>query len=258
MKKNITLPIIVILVFLGIIFIFHVNNKDKENTSVPAITANISKEALSKIFSAETIIPQKEPYHYKINSLDYFAKVIRNNNEDLLVIVKNGTQYSSEYAIYSNIKEPRELIKAESTPIFNADEAFNKNFFQKDITGDGISEIFILFQSTSYGLNGYTVLRHTNNKLETITIGGDPLINFDEIEQKNGQVSMTSHSNGFKGKDFYELNGNNLVYKRSIGFFSVPTVYSEEYEVRVSDAAGKRVVDRKKGSIYTDNFAPYE
>lgn len=258
MKKNIFLPILVILVFLGITFIFHVDNKNKENTGVPIITPNIPEEALSKVFPAGTIISQEEPYHYKINSLDYFAKIIRNNNEDLLVIVKNETQYSSKYTIYNNIEEPHELIRAESTPISNADEAFNKNFFQKDITGDGIGEIFILFQSTGYGLNGYTVLHHTNNKLETITIGGDPLINFDEIEQKNGQVSLASHSNGFKGKDFYELNGNNLIYKRSIGFFSVPTVYSDEYEVRIGDVFGEKVVDRKKGNIFTDSFAPYE
>ena len=251
MKKNLKSLIFVTgVVILGLI-LFNKSLNTKPTESI--------QKALSVIFSESKITPQEDLHHYKINSKDYFIKSIKSNYQDILVVAENKTKYSSTYSFYSDLENPRKLIEVESLPLSDASTTFNKNFFLKDITGDGIEEIFVVFESTGYGLSGYTVLRHIDNSLETMTIDNDTLVHFDEIEYKNSEVSMISHGSGFRGKAFYEINENNLIYKQSIGFFAVPNVYSDEYEVRKSGNGGVfKVVDRKKGNIWTDSFEPYE
>ncbi len=240
--KFFLLSVFITTLFAGLAFFLLIKNNDPV------------KVALSKIHANQQV--QKEATHYRVNSTDVFAKEISSN---LLVTVENYKEGGSLYSFYSNLNNPVKLITVESfLAPKTQQEAFEALFFEKDITGDGVKECFIKLQTTGNSLSGYAALRLVKNSLVRIRGESSSIIEFDEINYENGKITTLVHDVDFRGKAFYRLEGDKLILIKTIGFFLVPNIEGI-YEVRERTAGNDyKVIERKKGNIWTDDFDQYE
>ncbi len=243
------------IVLVGVILFL---NTLKENN-------NTSQNFLDRIFPGSKVKIQKNPYHYKIDLKDYFIKKISIGTQDFLIIFGNETSYSSIYSIYTNSGNPVKLVQIESIPASSAKEALEDNFFEKDITGDGVEELFLKIFTTGKGQNAYNILRLVNNKLETMTTkewsteNKTDIILFDAIEYRNGSVVIIEHDLDVRSMLRYEVDGNLLVPSSSITFKLTDLIKGDKYEViKTTKDQGRQVIDQKIGNIWTDSFTPYE
>ncbi|MEK7138015.1 MAG: hypothetical protein AAB787_00760 [Patescibacteria group bacterium] len=249
MKKNSIklLFTVIVVVFVGFV-LFYKNIGTETNTTLI--------EALSRIFPGSKVIPQGSSHHFKVNSKDYFAKIFKNNNRDIVVTVENNN-HSSVYSFYGGLVNPEKLIDVNSIPV-SSEGDFDKGFFQKDITGDGIDEIFVTFESTSKSLNGYTILHWAGDKLVNL-LGDNAILHFDEISYKDGLVAITEHDLDVRSLLIYQLDGSSLIPVRAITFKLTDRTKGDEYEViKTIKDGSSQIIDRKKGNIWTDSFDPYE
>lgn len=222
---------------------------------------------LAKIYKDERIEPQQDQFSYLIDGTYLWAKEISVGNTSLFLVVEKQQQeydgrtfYSGTYRFYSSGAEPKLLKEVDLLmPPDNSSKVFDGYLSAKDITGDGIEEIFIKREISSSNLIRYEGLRAENGQLSNITIEGNKDLVFDEINYEGGYVYTTWHGGYEIGKIRYEWQGNNLVPVKSVGFFITPPSYnSENCEIRVSERGGmEKVVGVENCDKIQGNFDPY-
>lgn len=256
MKSNKKVFITVIIIFLfilgGIFVVF--SNKNKLDIG----NASVSTQ-LKKIYGNKLIIITNDSDHYKINSQDFYGKGITVGDLLLLIVVENYQGQGGIYRYYTYDDKPKLLAEVDSfIKLDNSNQAFNENLFLKDITNDGVPEIFTKVQSGGQVVS-YRILRLENGNLESIQLENqqDGKVDFDEVNYMNGYVYMAWHANDARGKTKYSLNTNNLVPVKNVGIFTVSN--SEDIcEVRVNKLYDEfTVIDKNKCDVVLNKLDEY-
>lgn len=191
-------------------------------------------ELLAEIYSSPNIEDRGD--HYLIDSKkEVYPKTILVGDSKLFVVAEKQ-EYGGRYRFYTTDTHPKLLKEAEIFGSFtDNEEIFTKNFFEKDITGDGVEELFIKMQVSGNNLASYEVFQWENRVLANLKLAREKssLVSFDEINNENGHITMTWHAVDAVGKTWYELNGTELTAGYNVGFFNV-SLGSNRCEVRVN------------------------
>lgn len=167
------------------------------------------------------------------DSNDLYSKEIQIGNTTLNLVVRtiifhsedNGNWLSGEYQFYSIGKKPVLLAKVSSLipPEYNKKTDVDPFFFTKDITNDGVPEIFVLVEQNASNLREYEILRLDNGQLVNIKLENqkDNWVDFDDVDYKDGYISLDWHgpTSDYKvGRNYFKLEGNVLTFIRGVVF----------------------------------------
>jgi hypothetical protein len=213
---------------------------------------------LGEVFKTSSINIGKEMGQYLINGKEYYAKEIFIGETRFFLIVENYQSEAGIYRFYSS-SSTRELLKEIESliPIRDSNQVFEKNLFLRDITNDGIEEIFIKKEVSSNNTSSYEILKwddtnsFSNIKLEKQE---DFRVDFDEIFYKDGHIYITWHGSYEKGRVQYKLDKNNLVEIKSTGIYQL--LNSENScEIREKEAGyEEQIIDTKPCDLVWENF----
>ncbi len=136
------------------------------------------------------------------------------------------TYLTNTYQFYSTGEESKLITELESQLFHSRDDTYKPDeapyFSLKDITGDGVPEIFILWERNASNLSVYRILTLLDGSLMDMVIsGGREEIDFDDISYQDGLVYASWHgSDGSTGTTTYRVSGRSLR----------PVIASEELE----------------------------
>lgn len=174
--------------------------------------------------------------HYRVGTDDIYVARISVGG---VVLYQIYEKTNSRYRFFTTEEEPRLLKEVEVvTPPNDADEALNRNFFMRDITEDGIEELFVRVLRSGSNLSEWEIIKPEGGALASITIRGqkdNPLwVEFDEIGTRGSTVWLDWHGSDMQGRNYYRLEGNELVYEKGVRIAFANG--SEECRVSVSNA----------------------
>lgn len=252
MKKNyniITGLIVVAVVTMGVMFLF-VNKQQKESSTI-----------LSEIFPDATIQTLEGVNHYNINSSEYYTHELKVGQNKVFLVIENYENQGSIYRFYSFDLHPKLLKEVNSLiPVEILMENFEKSFFVKDITGDGLEELFIAIQYPGSSPGSYVVLQWDEGSLVEIKITGTEsgVVEFDEITYESGYVYMTWHGTYEQGKIRYEFKNKSLVEIKNIGSYKIlkEGIHVDgECEIKETTPLGEeKILDKGKCEMFGTNF----
>lgn len=221
--------------------------------------------------TAKDVASEQENVEYT----DLYSKEIEIGNTKLNLEVKTATfvgedghqWLSGEYRFYSTDRKPKLLATAASLIPPEYKDGVDPFFFTKDITGDGLPELFVMRLSSASNLRLYEILTLKGDALVNITmrINGenDKEISFDDIARKEDRyIAMTWHgpSSAYEvgRNDYILLDDDSLMLIRSLSF-----VYGEDGEscdvkqMNVGDKESKTIAHEKKCGHTLDDFDKY-
>ncbi|HEV7702000.1 MAG TPA: hypothetical protein VGO63_00950 [Candidatus Paceibacterota bacterium] len=256
-KKNLItgrniISILVLLIVIAFVVIFSSFSKEKKE----------KPSFLSEIFPNSTI-QEKDDNHYLINATEYYATEIRIGANILYLVVENYKNEAEIYRFYS-LSPKIKLLKEVGVSISPEDGIQVKyNFSKKDITNDGLEELFVKLQTTGSNNSSFEILRMEGNSLENIKLEGYPdnSVEFDTIEYKASRIYLTNHGSDSNTKTQYKLEGNTLVPIKSVRFgWNSDTENENDCQVAEINPTGgivKILENKKNCSIWTDSFNEY-
>lgn len=176
------------------------------------------------IVSENIITPENVTYS------DLYTKQIEIGNTKLNLEVKTATftgedghdWLSGEYRFYSIEKKPRLLATVPSLipPRFDPEDGEDPLLTTKDITGDGVPEIFVLVLQSGSNLRQWEILELKDGSLKNITIKGQKdnpkWVIADDIYYVDGYVILHWHGSDVRGAIRYTIDGNELVLEKSV------------------------------------------
>jgi len=251
-KKIIIGLALTLVIILGMTMIF----SRRKESNIPTF--------LSQIFPTSTIRSQVGSDHYLIGSTEYFAKTISIGSTTLSLVVENYQDEGSIYRFYSFGSVPI-LLKEISAyiPPQNSNQVFDQNFFKKDITGDGIGELFIKLDASASGLTAYEILRMEGDSLAVIKLDGRKSVevDFDEISYKDGYIYTTHHDIPTGAYSVwairYKLEKDILIPVEIVEFSQIKGT-QDDCEIAKSQGDAKfTVIGKAKCSVLGTNFDPY-
>ena len=134
----------------------------------------------------------------------------------------NGDLYGREYQFYTTGAKPKFLEKVGSLVWFYAPEARepDSNLFTKDITGDGIDEIFVQVETSANGAWEFEILRLENGALVHLRDANaeDNWVGFTGINYKDGYVYRDCADAYETGRSRYILKDDRFIFDKSVGF----------------------------------------
>lgn len=180
-------------------------------------TESGSPDYMQKIYPDQQVRDAGDK-HFKVGSMDVFVTRISIGDTVLHQIYEKDDE---KYRFFTTEEEPRLLKEVEViTPLQNADEALNKNFFLRDITNDGIEELFVRVLNSGSNLSEWEILKLEDGALVNIAIKGQKdnpnWVEFDKIETRGSRIWLSWHGSDMKGWNSYELEGNELVFQRTV------------------------------------------
>lgn len=206
---------------------------------------------------------------YDLGGWVVYSKKVKVGNDTLYLVAHENKANDgiTMYRFYSSGKEPKMLKAVNSSTRFNegADAVLNQKFWQKDITGDGIDELFIQLKTVDGGrITRYEILRYENGELVNIRMEGNPEneVELDDANFEDGYVALTDISTYARGKTRYRLQDNELVEVGRVSFFAdedMNGACNARIETRGNmTSQTQRVVERVENcDIFTENFDPY-
>ncbi len=193
-KKLIFLLLSLVLIFVVLTF-FDL----PKNSSQPVGTYN---SLLSEIYTGSEIEIFNDENHFKIDGVDTHVKKIMVGTHELLLIVETKDATDSRlgpeesiYRFYTVGSNPKLIKEVNSlVPPLDSTQVLEQNFFEKDINGDGVEELFIKVEMASQ-VTSYEILSFGNNSLPNITLENSESnwIDFDDIDYRDGVVMLTWH-----------------------------------------------------------------
>jgi hypothetical protein len=210
-------PLIVVfclLLFVGVIIFLNEQFKD----SAPPIL-----RAMYPYFHMEKL---DGPDHYTFGNnngfeFDFYAREVTIGNTPFYVVAENGSEDTSRYMFLGIKLDPELLIEVEKAPhVASAQEAFEENIFQVDITGDGQKEVFVRTLSDA-GYMTYTILRTEGESLKEIDIdlGFSDWTNIKYVGFEDNAVLFSHNPEGnYDETAFgkYYVVGDELISERDI------------------------------------------
>ena len=223
-------------------------------------------EYLKEIYPNQTIINFKG--HYVVDETEVFTKEVSVGKEKLYIVVEIKENQASYYRFYSADAEPKLLKEVGATTPFDYDVdddfPFERTFLQKDITGDGVDELFVQIQRSGSSLTSWEILRLENEVLVNIRKGfeNSNWVDFDEAYFENGYTVLTWHGSDIRGAHRYVLEGNELIDVQGVSF---ELIEGDESACNVSvitsgnENAETVYLDERKEdcSIWTESFESY-
>lgn len=258
MKQKVKIIVfLLLLIFIVFLLVKGKNNTKDINEHIP--------DQLKNIYSASEIKFLGDSDHYIVDSKEFFAKELKIGDSKLFVTVENYQNQGSIYRFYSSDLIPK-LLKEIDSYVFpeNSQQVFTRDFFIKDITGDGVEELFIKLQTTGSNLNSYEVFRLEKNNFINIKLNEkqDNWIEFDEISYKDGYIYSTLHDIPIGGYSVWETRyrlDKNILIPIEIIEFSLIKGTQDYCEIARSDDGGKNfiVIGEEKCSFLGRNFDNY-
>lgn len=246
-KKLLIAGITIIVVVIALVVTRYDQNGDVSGLATP----------LSKIYGSSKIEDKGD--YYLVDSKKVYSKTIQGEDSKLLLIAESGED-GGIYRFYT-LEEPPKLLK--EVEIFgqfrDSEEVFKRGFFEKDITGDSINELFIKVLISGNNLAWYEIFRWEEGALVNLKRAGEKsnLVDFDDINYENDHITMTWHAVDASGKTSYDLKDNLLVPVKNIGFFHINNT-EDQCEVRENKVYDEFIVlEKEKCSILGTNFDPY-
>jgi hypothetical protein len=143
------------------------------------------------------------PDHYTFGNtngfeFDFFAREILIGEVPFYAVAENDSAGTSRYMFLAIALDPELLIEIEKAPrAESAEEAFEQNIFQVDITGDGTKEVFVRTVSEE-GFLGYTILRVEGEGLKEIhaDLGLESWTNVKYVGFEDGAVLFSHDPEG--------------------------------------------------------------
>lgn len=215
-----------------------------------------------------------DDFNARIESTDYvdlYTKDITLGNTTLKMNVKsvtykskdNGDWYSGEYRFYSTDDEhPITTVASLIPPEY--EDGVDPLFSLKDISGDGVPEVFIKTEASASGVRAYEILRLQNDTLVNIREEGteNDWVIFDEIEYKDGYTYATWHGRFERGMTQFKLQGNILMRVRIMVLHSDGSdsggCHVRQVNVRQDQSVSFTEIEYKENcNIWTDDLYPY-
>ncbi len=178
------------------------------------------------IFSEKKSVEQVE-----LNEKNLERQIVLDDTILNLIIQENinywndGTPFTTNtYKFYTTDTEAKLIKEIESQVFNNTENDAEPYFFTKDISGDGVPEIFILMERSASNLMAYSILQWKDNELISIreeNTENDWVI-FDDIEyhDRSNSVYATWHGNFERGVTQFKLQGNTLIREKAIGLYA--------------------------------------
>ncbi len=228
--------------------------------------ANAVPAYLQAIYPNSDIRVLETDKKFSVDSREVYSKPVTVGDAILYMVVEVMPEQESRYKFYSADPIPQLLKEVSITTPFDydvdSDILLERTFWQKDITGDGIDELFIKFQSPSGMSPQYKVLRYGEGMLSDIQVGGLEFVTMDDADYEDGYIALTDHGTYVRGKTRYLLEEDTLKEVGRVSFF-----WSEEMgdacDVRIEtqgnrDAITQRTVEQIEDcNIWTEDFDPY-
>lgn len=177
------------------------------------------------------------PGNYSVTSEGSVRHEINLNGSMIKILVESPNNDNEIIFNFSNSQNvDNSVIITSYISSESAEESFVQNFFQKDVTGDSIPELFVRVEKNASNTQLYEILQLQGNNLEHIKIEGEDSlwVNFDQIEYSQGFIEMTWHDVDARGKTKYSLEQGNLIPIKNVGFFWIQDT-DDDCEIRVSD-----------------------
>lgn len=268
--KNIYFILGIILIVFISFFLFRefIFKSPEEN-----LTKDEGLKILKQIFPRKSIILQDDKNHYVIEGKDYYVKKIGDLNKDnfnefvVMEIIKGEKRTHSFYSIDSSFVKTYLLIdNIDNFEWYSGNEEYKSREIDlsfKDITSDGIDEIFVPYEKNAKNNRWYQILTFDEKNKKLVKIlekhyqeeKPTEIIGFDEIEKEGDFVVMTWHGTYSKGKSYYFVEENILNFEKGVGAYGNPDIEGE-YEYREIDKEGNVVYkETRKGSVWTDSLS---
>lgn len=164
---------------------------------------------------------------------DLYAKELQLGDKKINLAVKSVTLHAdngdwpyAEYQFSTTGSKPQLLAKVDTLTPPQYENGVDSLFSLKDITGDGVPELFILLQQSGSNLRDYEILTLNGDTLVNITTKANgensKQIDFDDIALKGRYIAMTWHgpTSGYEvGRNDYLLSSDHsLSLVRSLVF----------------------------------------
>lgn len=224
------------------------------------------------VFSNKTKVNDFNAATESTDYFDLYTKDIMLGNTALKMNVKsvtykskdNGDWYSGEYRFYSADNEHDPITTVASLIPPEYEDGVDPLFSLKDISGDGVPEVFIKTEASASGVRAYEILQLQNDTLLNIReedTENDWVI-FDEIEYRDGYVYATWHGRFERGMTQFKLHENILMRIKGVVFVA-EGADSEACNVRQVNVRQDQTISfteieyKENCNIWTDDLYPY-
>ncbi|MEK7552802.1 MAG: DUF1176 domain-containing protein [Patescibacteria group bacterium] len=199
-------------------------------------------------------------YHYSFGNhesfeYDFYAKEIKIGNTPFFLVVENKPKERSIYQFFSIGLHPEPVIVIKSAQkVQNSTEAFETNIFQKDISGDGVSEALIRTKNEK-GFSSYQILREVGGLLVPIKFinNEDNWSDIDFVEYKEGIITMSRKEKDYLSNHNYILIDDTLISENQLEQQEKEKNFKEDLSLAASDPRWAPLAAQYKEECY-----PYE
>ena len=170
-----------------------------------------------------------------------------------------GNLYVREYQFYTANAKPKFLEKIGSVFYLDTRQAREPDtlLFTKDITGDGVDEIFVQVETSANGAWEYEILRLESGGLVHLkdANAGNDWVGFTRINYKDGYVYRDWADAYETGRSRYILKDDLFVRDKSVGFeWDYHTNICKLIIQGPGDSSSTREFDKCSGSDFEKNF----